>query len=1112
MSNEKRPKQANTNGPTLVEKISPEEIARALKKFDEKVYEPTVHQRPVISIEENPLAPAVVIAGAGSGKTETMAARVIYLVANGFVKPDEILGLTFTKKAAGELSHRIRKRLRQLKEAKLIAADVPVNVPVMTYHSYAAQLLSTYGLREGIETDGNPMGEAASWQLAATIVRDYDEPDFTNESKFSTIVERVSDLASLMLEHEVSPEKINDYDARIYQIIAEIDSRSGGKSNKEARDTARVLRQRKDIVAMAQRLIDARQSGENLTFDDQMYWAARLATTNPEVGAHERAAYKVVLLDEYQDTSQSQIRMLSSLFGNGHPVMAVGDPYQAIYGWRGASAGTITSFHRDFPSNQSRTFALPETFRNDHAILDLANIITGHIKSEEQSAQWKPSIIDVKQLTARTGAGRGAITIAAQPSIHEEADALAQYIAPFWNDPRRKAGDRTVPRTFAVLVRRRAQISAIDAALRSAGIPVQIVGSSGLIYLPEVADIYALMQVLVNPDAGNALMRYLTGPRMALGARDIAALGNFSRQRNRELEKSAKSDIASLVVGKSDVADADDRFSGSLIDSLDEIETAPRAEFSAEGYKRLVQCAAEFRRLRAHASRSITDFIYEIEEYLHLDSELMAQDFSPFARRNIDRFVEEAAQFERSGGTITEFLEWLEVTTEKESGLKIGSVDVRDDVVQIMTVHTAKGAEWDLVCIPGLADEQFPSEWKSGENWIGTESHIPFELRGDAAQLPPVSFDSLANNTALRKRVEDFKADCKAESRLEELRLAYVAVTRARTHLYLSTSWWRDGNESKAASDILRWALENAEELGATVTIATEQPAPKTPKPEDFPEQTQHWPIDHLGRKRADFDRAVATVSAAQPLNLDSVDDQISVHLSSAASPQEVNSEQRIASWLADAKALMQERAERTSGLLSIELPHRMSTSTLIKLHENPDELALSIRRPMPRIADEYSQRGTAFHAWIENHFGATTLFDDDDLDFTDPLEEDQKLEELQSTWLKSEWASKVPYRVEAGFETIVGGILVRGRIDAIYKDEDAGITRFEVVDWKTGSKKLGDSAAVQLAMYRLAWAKIAGVDLSQVSAAFHYVPTGITDRRSNLMDEAELIALIQGR
>ena len=1081
----------------LVEKYSPEVIADALARFDKKVYRPTPYQRAVISIESNPLAPAVVIAGAGSGKTETMAARVIYLVANGFVNPEHILGLTFTKKAAGELSHRIRKRLRQLKEAQLIGQDVPINVQVMTYHSYAANLLNTYGLREGIETDGTPMGEAASWQLAAQIVRNYDDPEFTTENKFSTIVERVSDLAKLMLEHDISGDRITSYDAQILETVMSIDSRSGAKSNKDARKTAQVLRQRKDIVAMAQQLIAARQDGENLTFDDQMYWAAKLASSNPDVGEQERNAFHVVLLDEYQDTSQSQIRMLSSLFGNGHPVMAVGDPYQAIYGWRGASAGTITSVHKDFPaaSSNQRVFSLPTTFRNDHAILDFANIITDHIKSEEQRAQWKSSQITVERLEPRDGAGNGAVTIAARRSIQEEAEAIANFITSHWKNPARLSPeDKSAPKSFAVLVRRRAQISAIDAALRAADIPVQIVGSSGLIYLPEVADIYTLMQVLVNPNAGAALMRHLTGPRIALGAHDIAALGAFSRERNRELEKAAKSDIASLVVGKSDVTEADDRFSGSLIDALDDIEKAPREKFSAEGFARLQQCATDLRRLRAHAARSLTDFIYEIEDYLHLEAQVMVKDYSPHARRNIDRFVEEAAQFERSGGTVTEFLDWLEVTSEEESGLKIGSVEVRDDVVQIMTVHTSKGAEWDLVCIPGLAEEQFPSEYKSGEHWLSTESHIPFELRGDANQLPPISLDGIDNNTALSKRLTSFKDACKAESRLEELRLAYVAVTRARTHLYLSTSWWRDGDESKDVSDIFAWALAHASDLGAVLDIEGEQPVSGTPKPEDFPEQTALWPIDHLGKGRHRFDAAlslIAEVTAVEDVSSLSVLDQ---------------------SWIEDMEALLLERAQYQKGRMEIELPHRLSTSTLIRLHENPEELALSIRRPMPRVMDEYAKRGTAFHAWIEKHFGASTLFDDDDLDYVDPLEEDQTLEKLKSAWLASEWASKTPHKVEEGFESMVGGILIRGRIDAIYKYGDGDDVRYEVVDWKTGSKKLGDSAAVQLAMYRLAWSRIAGVALERVSAAFHYVPTGVTDRRSDLMSESELIALIQGR
>jgi DNA helicase-2/ATP-dependent DNA helicase PcrA len=159
----------------------------------------------------------------------------------------------------------------------------------------------------------------------------------------------------------------------------------------------------------------------------------------------------------------------------------------------------------------------------------------------------------------------------------------------------------------------------------------------------------------------------------------------------------------------------------------------------------------------------------------------------------------------------------------------------------------------------------------------------------------------------------------------------------------------------------------------------------------------------------------------------------------------------------------------------------------------------------MPRSQDEYSRRGTVFHLWIERHFGQGTLFDDEDLEPVDPLEEDQTLEKLKASWLESEWADRQPFAVEVPFESVVSGILLRGRIDAVYKIGD----RFEVVDWKTGSKKLGESAAIQLAVYRLAWAKLNDIDISRVSAAFHYVPTGLTDRRADLLDEDGLVALL---
>jgi DNA helicase-2/ATP-dependent DNA helicase PcrA len=189
-----------------------------------------------------------------------------------------------------------------------------------------------------------------------------------------------------------------------------------------------------------------------------------------------------------------------------------------------------------------------------------------------------------------------------------------------------------------------------------------------------------------------------------------------------------------------------------------------------------------------------------------------------------------------------------------------------------------------------------------------------------------------------------------------------------------------------------------------------------------------------------------------------------------------------------------------------VALPSRISTSTLVALHEDPEALALAIRRPVPRSQDPYSRRGTEFHMWVEKQFSAMTLFDDTYMDYFDPIEEDGKLEDLKKAWLSSEYVNRTPAAIEVPFESVVGGVLIRGRIDAVYETVDG----FEVVDWKTGSKQLGESAAIQLAMYRLAWAKLKNIDVTKVSAAFHYVPTSVTDKRADLLDEAALVALIQ--
>jgi DNA helicase-2/ATP-dependent DNA helicase PcrA len=1061
--------------------ISPLEIAAALRTVDSKVSDPTPEQIAIISA---PLEPAVVIAGAGSGKTETMSARVLWLVANKIVRPDEILGLTFTRKAAGELSIRVRKRLRQLKEAGLLDKYLALDTSITTYHSYAGRIMSEHAIRLGIDATSDPLGDAALWQMASDVVRNWPDESFTNESAVTTVIDDVIGLAKLVLEHQVSFDDIRREDEK---TLAEL-HRIGGTANEEVRKVVRTAQQRIAILPMVQEFLKRRIDDQQLSFDDQMSIAARIAETFAEACELERAKYKVVLLDEYQDTSQSQVRMLSALFGKGHPVMAVGDPCQAIYTWRGASAGTIGTFAKYFPKSAGQSgaelFNLSITFRNDKKILEIANSISDQIRST--------STVRVDPLRPRDTAGDGEIAYGVFETLDAEAQGIAEYFHKHWFAPERIAIEEEKRTSFAVLVRKRSQISKIESALRERNIPTEVIGVGGLIYVAEVADVLSLMKVVTNPEAGTALMRHLTGPRLALGAKDVAALGAYSRRRAKSVHEDSHSFIAKIAAGNPDSAEADDLFVGSLIDALDEIDQCDnesRKEFSDVGFTRLSRFAADLRRLRSRAGGSIIDLITEIENYLNLDLEVSLRDGTRNGRRHLERFLDEASKFSRSGGSISAFIEWLDVTSKKEGGLKSGAPEVRSDVVQLLTIHTAKGAEWDFVAIPGLAEGTFPSTYTNDpDNWITNEKQIPFVLRGDGDELPVFSLAQCTKDSEASKVIKEYAQLCAAIKKQEEIRLGYVAVTRARTHLLCTTSWWRDGARSVDPSELFAHVADVADKRGGVLLSHVDAPEDGSRNPIEINPDSAYWPRDPLGDRRAAFDAAVALVEKSQPHTLTpSADDDLN-------------------SWISDAQALIAEVKNRNSPAIEVELPARISTSTLVALHENAEALALAIRRPIPRSQDPYSRRGTQFHAWVEKQFSAMTLFDDIDLDYFDPIEEDGKLEDLKKAWQSSAYANRTPAAIEVPFESVVAGVLIRGRIDAVYETPDG----FEVVDWKTGSKQLGESAAIQLAMYRLAWARLKKIDVSKVSAAFHYVPTSVTDRRADLLDEAALVALIQ--
>lgn len=1072
-------------------KYSAQEIATRIQAIDPSFRVPTPEQIPII---QAPLAPAVVIAGAGSGKTETMSQRVLFLVANSLITPNQLLGLTFTRKSAGELSKRIKLRLKQLKNAKLLPDHLDESeLTVSTYHSYAGKVLADHAIRLGLDANAEPIGQAAAWQIAFEEVSRFAGNDLPINGSPKSVVNEVMDLSNQLAENDRSADEIIEYTQKLLNYLDKFTDRQT-KAVAEFKDE---MRQRLAILPIVAAFDQRRNQLGLLTFNDHMSIAAKLVSEskekhNDDIGIIEREKFKVVLLDEYQDTSFNQIKFLSNLFGNNHPVTAVGDPNQAIYGWRSASSETLDTFSQSFNSKATK-YTLLTTWRNDQSILDLANVLVDSIATGK----------DVQKLSARANALVGEVKCGVYETAEQEAKAIAEEFAKEWFDQKRLTLSNSEKTTFAVLVRNRSQIDLIQSAFLDLSIPTEINGVGGLIHTPEVADIIALLNTLTMPDSGTALMRLLTGPYLALGARDLMALGAFTKSFAKSNEYSRGKQLKQALEENIEVVSTADEFAaGSIIETLEQLliltptefakyEATPK--FSEIGLVRLREFAISLRALRRRLTGSISEAIYEAEQFLSLNTEVLVRDGWQSGRRNLDRFLDEATRFEKTGGTLISFLQWLKVAEEAEGGLKPAEVEVRSDAVQILTIHAAKGAEWDFVAIPGLADKSFPSEGKKSDSWISNAGSIPVSLRGDCDQLPTLNFDNFTSNKSLKAGLDRFSDQWKERKFAEELRLAYVAITRAKKGLLCTTSHFRTGNQPVDPSKLFEIFTEASKKIrGASIINQVDVPDGINPLKEN--PKTSNWPKPNEKlvklRKIAEITQQAKSIDIEQALLENSNEGQRSI--------------------LLDMQALINE-IKNKQDCLKVVLPTRLSVSTLLYLAKEPQELALRIRRPMPNHIDKYARRGTEFHLWLENQFQHPALISVDEL-FNQNLmstEQDAPLEALQKAWLSSQWADKTPIDIEFGFETMIDSTLVRGRIDAVYK---VGADKYEVVDWKTGKVKSGDDlavAAIQLAMYRLAYSKLKAVPVENISAAFHYVADNQTVRPADILTQEQLTELI---
>ncbi|MGJ6979445.1 UvrD-helicase domain-containing protein [Aestuariimicrobium soli] len=1043
-----------------------------------------------------PLEPAVIIAGAGSGKTTVMAARVVWLVGTGQVRPDQVLGLTFTRKAAAELGHRVRQALVR---AGVIAegVDEQGEEVVMTYDSFAGRLVSEHGARIGVESSSMLITGAARYRLASRTVSRAPGP-FAHLSRLrpDSLTERVLGLEAMMSSHLVTGEQITEHAARFQQRL-DAAPLWRGAPYKAIEQAGATSAERVELLGLVNDFRALKASLGVTEFADQMATAAALAERVPHVGAVLRDQFRVVLLDEYQDTSSAQAQLLRALFsgddvegsGLGHPVTAVGDPFQAIYGWRGAAASNILAFHREFPRRAgtevlpAASYQLTVNRRSGQRVLQVANTIAASLRDDPVLLKHDPTGAQTPGvLVAPDDRQGGVVRVASFETWPEEVAWVADDIVRQHHENPSLAW-----RDLAVLLRRNADSADLHQALVARDVPVEIVGLGGLLGLPEVAEVVATLRLVNDVTANPELVRLLTGPRWRIGPRDLALLG----VRARDLTAREPADQAPLpdlfnelaeAVADTDVTDV-----VSLLDAMSDLGDAP---FSPEARQRFAAFSGEMARLRQHSSEPVLDQVRRVITTLGLDIEL-ASSGRAGAGDQLAAFMDAIADYVDVDGdsSLSGLLAWFQAELDHGVGLERATPSARDSV-KLLTVHRAKGLEWEVVYLPALVDKTFPSD-RLTDNWVTTASALPAELRGDAD-----SIDQLPHQVT-KKALDDYVEAQRSSNRLAEDRLAYVGVTRAREELVATSHTWRPAQaRPKITSDYFTAVAEEALEQGRVDHLAPDPVAATNPLLGGA--ESLDWPaqLDEAQRTRRLDAAALVRRHAAHP---------------QGALPPLASEDQRVVDdWDATLAALTHEQDEDRSAQRRVTLPPSLSVTQAMRLAADPDDYVRRILRPMPQAPSSAANLGTLFHAWVEARLGQQSLVDPTAEDERDEVATGAQLATLQRRFEQSPWASRTPLALEVPFVLTVteptGGTLqLRGQIDAVYPGEDAD-TDFVLVDWKTGRAAADEN---QLALYRLAWARSRGVPLERVAAGFVHVATGEERWSDRRLDEAGLLALI---
>lgn len=600
--------------------------------------------------------PLLVLAGAGSGKTSTMAYRIAHLVAERAVPATAILGLSFTNKAAQELKDRV---LRLISEST--GRSVRKELTISTFHSLCVKILRAHGERIGFRRD-------------FTILDENDQKDVLKEVfRNIRIDDRRFDLDVILFEIGQAKNRFLTPEQAETQFL---------ESGKLTPDYA---------VAAAASFTKYQQQLRALNamdFDDLLYHAVRLLEQHPEVREHYNRRFRYILVDEYQDTNPSQSRLLRCLTESQQNLCVVGDDDQSIYAWRGADPTHILGFQYHYPGASMIT--LDQNYRSTNTILDAANHVISHNRQRHPKKLWSDR-----------GAGEPLTEILLEDD-REEGKFVAEELFRMQTEQKRRWSD------FAILYRSNAQSRIFEESMRALRIPYKIVGGYSFLDRKEVKNTLAYWRLVLNADDDASLRRVLNWPSRGVGKTSLETLGTAAFGEGVSVYR-----VLPRVAGIAPRAEKGAQAFLALISGLRaELERIPPGDDSlvSLALANWARGSLEKAAIRKAVDEESDDPVQaakkweNVEELVHALGQVKVSEL-PQPEPGESVAVDEEAKRESVGvAALREFLNRMTLESKDDDDKD----DKDKDQVTLLTLHGAKGLEFPVVFLVGMEDGFLP--------------------------------------------------------------------------------------------------------------------------------------------------------------------------------------------------------------------------------------------------------------------------------------------------------------------------------------------------------------------------------------------------------------------